>query len=207
MAKRVRRKLSRRAPKRATSRSKGRKRAVAKKARAAKTARASTRRAAKSKVVHKKAARVRRRVARAAPKLAVARAAGPERLNRTRRVLSDDDTLRTPPSSLDMDRRGSAARTGRKGLEANIRRHNDMSPAITGGDVDADWENAYFSGDEAPGGDNLTPDQEDVDDMGKALGVEYQDNEELQGSDKVVKRDAHRWELDPASSDDYKDRT
>jgi len=207
MAKRVRRKLSRRAPKRATSRSKGRKRAVAKKARAAKTARASTRRAAKSKVVRKKAARVRRRVARAAPKLAVARAAGPERLNRTRRVLSDDDTLRTPPSSLDMDRRGSAARTGRKGLEANIRRHNDMSPAITGGDVDADWENAYFSGDEAPGGDNLTPDQEDVDDMGKALGVEYQDNEELQGSDKVVKRDAHRWELDPASSDDYKDRT
>jgi hypothetical protein len=37
--------------------------------------------------------------------------------------------------------------------------------------------------------------------------VEYQDNEELQGSDKVVKRDEHRWELDPASSDDYKDRT
>jgi len=31
-----------------------------------------------------------------------------------------------------------------------------MTPSITGGDVDADWENAYFSGDEAPGGDNLT---------------------------------------------------
>ena len=207
MAKRVRRKLSRRAPKRAKSTSKRPKQAVAKRARTAKTARASTRRAAKAKVVRKKSVRVRPRVARAALKLAVARPAGPERLNRTRRVLSDDDTLRTPPSSLDMDRRGSAARTGRKGLEANIRRHNDMSPAITGGDVDADWENAYFSGDEAPGGDNLTPDQEDVDDMGKALGVEYQDNEELQGSDKVVKRDAHRWELDPASSDDYKDRT
>jgi hypothetical protein len=129
------------------------------------------------------------------------------RLNRSRRVLLDNDAVQSPPSSLNMDRRGSAARTGRKGLDANIRRHNDMSPALTGGDVDADWENAYFSGDEAPGGDNLTPDQEDVDDMGKALGVEYQDNEELQGSDKVVKRDEHRWELDPASSDDYKDRT
>jgi hypothetical protein len=157
-------------------------------------------------VVRKKAVRARPARASSPAKLAAPRSAGPARLNRTRRVLSEDDTLRTPPSSLDMDRKGSAARTGRKGLEANIRRHNDMSPAITGGDVDADWENAYFSGDEAPGGDNLTPDQEDVDDMGKALGVEYQDNEELQGSDKVVKRDAHRWELDPASSDDYKDR-
>jgi hypothetical protein len=121
-------------------------------------------------------------------------------------VLLDNDAVQTPPSSLDMDRHGSAARTGRKGLEANIRRHNDMSPALTGGDVDADWENAYFSGDEAPGGDNLTPDQENVEDMGKALGVEYQDNEELQGSEKVIERDVHRWELDPASSDDYKDR-
>ena len=46
-----------------------------------------------------------------------------------------------------------------------------MTPAITGGDVDADWENAYFSGDEAPGGDNPTPDQDIVEEIGKALGV------------------------------------
>ena len=64
-----------------------------------------------------------------------------------------------------------------------------MSPAITGGDVDVDVENAYFTGDEAPGGDNPTPDQEVVDDIGKALGVEYQDNEELKASDKVTERD------------------
>ena len=102
-----------------------------------------------------------------------------------------DETMRTPPSSLDMDRRPSAASSGRKNLDESIRLRPGMTPALTGGDVDADWENAYFSGDEAPGGDNLTPDQEDVDDMGKALGVEYQDNEELQGSEKVVKRDAH----------------
>ena len=81
-----------------------------------------------------------------------------------------------------------------------------MTPAITGGDVDADWENAYFSGDEAPGGDNPTPDQEVVDDIGNALGVKYEDNEELKGSDKVVQRDKHRWEMDPASSEDYKER-
>jgi uncharacterized protein DUF6335 len=40
--------------------------------------------------------------------------------------------------------------------------------------------------------------------MGTALGVSYEDHEELKGSDKVVERDKHRWELDPASADDYK---
>ena len=29
--------------------------------------------------------------------------------------------------------------------------HNETSPALTGGDVDADWEDAYAVGDEAPG--------------------------------------------------------
>lgn len=77
---------------------------------------------------------------------------------------------------------------------------------VTAGDVDVDAENAYFSGDEAPGGDNPTPDQDVVDDIGRALGVQYQDAEELRGSDKVADRDKHRWELDPASSEDYKDR-
>ena len=81
-----------------------------------------------------------------------------------------------------------------------------MTPGITAGDVDASVEGAYFSGEEAPGGDNSTPDQDVVEEIGRALGVEYQDNEELRSSDKVAERDRHRWELDPASSDDYKDR-
>ena len=105
-----------------------------------------------------------------------------------------------------MDRRGSAARSGRAELEEFREKHASMTPAITAGDVDADLENAYFSGDEAPGGDNPTPDQDIVDDIGKALGVEYQDNEELKSTEKLSERDKHRWELDPASSEDYKDR-
>jgi hypothetical protein len=84
--------------------------------------------------------------------------------------------------------------------------HTETSPVLTGGDVDADWKDAYAVGDEAPGGDNPTPDQDRVDDIGKALGVEYQDNEELRASDKIADRDKHRWELDPASSEDYRDR-
>ena len=91
-------------------------------------------------------------------------------------------------------------------LQQREREHNETSPVMTAGDVDADWEEAYAVGDEAPGGDNPTPDQDRVDDIGKALGVEYEDNEELKGADKLTERDKHRWELDPASAEDYPDR-
>jgi hypothetical protein len=112
----------------------------------------------------------------------------------------------TPPSSLDLNRRASAARTGRAEMAEALEDHRGMSSAITGGDVDVDVEDAYFTGDEAPGGDNPTPDQDVVDDIGKALGVQYDDAEELKSSDKITQRDRHRWEMDPASSEDYKDR-
>jgi hypothetical protein len=121
------------------------------------------------------------------------------RLDRARRVLTDP----VPVTSLDVDRFKAAARSGRRALDRSLHEHSGMTPAITGGDVDADWENAYFSGDEAPGGDNPTPDQDNVEEMGEALGLSYEDNEELKGSDKVIERDKHRWELDPASADDY----
>ena len=104
-----------------------------------------------------------------------------------------------------MDRRGSAARTGRTETAQSIREHHGMDD-VTGGDPDVNIEDAYFAGEEAPGGDNPTPDQDIVEDIGKALGVTYEDSEELKGSDKVVERDKHRWELDPASAEDFKDR-
>jgi hypothetical protein len=62
-------------------------------------------------------------------------------------------------------------------------------------------------GDAAPGGDNPTPGQTIVEDVGRALGVEYADEEELKAADKIESRDRHRWELDPASSEDYPERT
>ncbi len=128
------------------------------------------------------------------------------RLDRARRMLDENETLQTPPSSLDMDRYGSAARSGRAAMEHTLQEHQGMSPDIAAGDVDVDVEDAYFTGDDVPGGDNTTPDQDIVDDIGRALGLEYDDNEPLKGSDKVAERDKHRWELDPASADDYKDR-
>ena len=131
-------------------------------------------------------------------------------LDRARRTITDDDELMAPtgsvPSSLDLDRSASSARSGRRELRERFEEHTETSPALTGGDIDADWESAYSVGDEAPGGDNPTPDQDIVDDIGRAVGNEYQDNEELKGADKIAKRDQHRWELDPASAEDYDDR-
>lgn len=152
--------------------------------------------------------RAAKRQAKRAAKRSVKRQAQRSAKRPTKRAkqAKRPETLRTPPSSLDMNRTPSAARSGRKAQDENLRRHADMG-ALSGGDADADMEGAYFSGDEAPGGDNPTPDQQDVEEMGHALGVDYQDAEELKGSPKVEARDKHRWELDPASSDDYKDRS
>jgi hypothetical protein len=129
-------------------------------------------------------------------------------LDRKRRELRElEESLPSPPSTLDMDARmASAARTGAAEMRQARREHTETSPVMTGGDVDADWQDAYAVGDEAPGGDNPTPDQDRVDDIGKALGVTYEDNEELKASDKIAERDKHRWELDPASSEDYRTR-
>jgi hypothetical protein len=128
-------------------------------------------------------------------------------LDRERKRLREvDETVASPPSSLNPDRvHPSAARSGRSAMRQAKRERTNTSPEMTGGDVDADWEDAYAVGDEAPGGDNPTPDQDRVDDIGRAIGIEYADNEELKGADKVIERDRHRWELDPASAEDYPD--
>src|SRR6267142_3486961 len=153
----------------------------------------------------RRAAGIRRASAtrKAAPKVAARKAPS---LDRARRTIQGDDIVPTPPSSLDLDRRASAVRSGRRQMRERLSEHNETSPALTAGDVDADWESAATVGDEAPGGDNPTPDQDIVDDIGKAVGVQYEDNEELKGEAKISKRDKHRWELDPASAEDYEDR-
>ncbi len=173
---------------------------------------AATRRAkAGAKVAKAKAKVVIKKVKQsAAGKKAVAVKAGvkaaftpPKKANldRPRKTVADIHGL---PSSLGMaDRMASAAHSGREDMNQKMQRNNAASPALTAGDVDADWPSADAVGDEAPGGDNPTPDQDVVDEIGRALGVEYADDEELQGGGEIVDRDRHRWELDPASKDDF----
>jgi hypothetical protein len=120
--------------------------------------------------------------------------------------LPEAEAFPTPPSSLDLAVHPSAARSGQAGIQHHLADHPEAGPALTGGDLDANWETAYSSGDEAPGGDNPTPDQDIVDQIGRSLGLEYEDDEELKGAAKLEERDKHRWELDPASSEDFEDR-
>ena len=50
------------------------------------------------------------------------------------------------------------------------------------------------------------PAQREVDELGKAEGLTYEDGELLHTTEKVEARDRHRWELDPASSEGFDER-
>ena len=182
-----------------------RKAAVRKSRTVAPTRKAAPRKAAAKRTAARAVTAAPRKAARQAPPVRPIERKAPS-LDRARRVVLDDDVVLSPPSTLDMDRTASAARSGRRALHDRLEDHNETSPRLTAGDVDADWESAYSVGDEAPGGDNPTPDQDIVDDIGRALGNEYQDNEPLKGADKIAERDKHRWELDPGSKEDFDDR-
>ena len=42
-----------------------------------------------------------------------------------------------------------------------------------------------------------------ADQQGEAFGLDYQENEPLDTEEKIERRDENRWELNPASADDY----
>jgi len=124
---------------------------------------------------------------------------------RAGRLLAADpeEPLVETPTSFMLDLRRT--RTPAEALD-----ESDVDPngplVLAAGDGDVTWEAAAIVGDEAPGGDNPTPDMDVVDLIGRSLGVEYEDAEELKGAEKIAERDRHRWELDPHSAEDYRDR-
>ena len=84
-------------------------------------------------------------------------------------------------------------------LASRLRNNTAASPSDAGGDPDASWEDVNDSGTESVAGDNPTPDQSDVEENAHAVGVNFEDNEELDVLDKIERRDRHRFELDPLS--------
>ena len=50
------------------------------------------------------------------------------------------------------------------------------------------------------------PDEDDLDMIGEAIGLTYRADETLRCFEKEHQRDVHRWELNPASSEDYRSR-
>src|SRR5687768_18126929 len=84
-------------------------------------------------------------------------------------------------------------------LAHRLRNNTAASPRDAGGDLDADWEDVNASGSETVAGDNPTPDQSLVEENASAIGVSYEDNEELEIIEKIEKRDRDRFELEESS--------
>jgi len=70
--------------------------------------------------------------------------------------------------------------------------------AILVGDPDDDFLSNEYVGDETPGASTPTPDQNGVDDIGRAYGLQEEDSGGLRSSSEVLaRRDRHRFELIP----------
>src|SRR5919109_1166864 len=107
----------------------------------------------------------------------------------------------------DFEERQGLAAGGRSKLEEKLNDHNSLDPSLSGGDVDAAWEDSTVAGEESVGGSVPTPDQDNVDEIGEAAGVTSQDDEPLNSDRKILERDRKRWELNPASTDDQDEET
>lgn len=96
----------------------------------------------------------------------------------------------------------------RRGAETRRDVIGDYEPGamdIAGGDIDARWDREDI-GDETVGGSHAMPDQDIVEEVGEAAGLTFQDTEPLGAARKLEERDDKRWELNPASSEDYQER-
>jgi hypothetical protein len=109
--------------------------------------------------------------------------------------FTDDEDV-----EADFSERQRLAASGRETLLKELEEHTSLSPAITGGDIDASWQTANQAGEETVGGSSPTPDQDIVDDLGDAAGLTYKNGEPLDYDRKVLDRDRNRWELNPASA-------
>ncbi len=84
-------------------------------------------------------------------------------------------------------------------LRERLDENHAASPADSGGDIDANWEEVNTTGSESVFGHNPTPDQSDVEANAHAMGINFEDNEPLDFVKKMEKRDEDRYELDEAS--------
>lgn len=88
-------------------------------------------------------------------------------------------------------------------LPEDMALHHETSPILSGGDVDADWMQAEGTGEETVGGSVATPDQDVVDEIGRALGVEQAPDEHVRTSDEILRERARRrWDMERAAADE-----
>ena len=114
-------------------------------------------------------------------------------------LANDPDYVPDPEIEEFMELEISRAPKDPDVLAQRLRNNTAASPRDAGGDLDAAWEDVNDSGSETVAGDNPTPDQSLVEENASAMGVSYEDNEELEFIDKIEKRDRDRFELDESS--------
>jgi len=114
-------------------------------------------------------------------------------------LANDPDYVPDPEIEEFMELEISRAPKDPDVLAQRLRNNTAASPRDAGGDLDADWEDVNDSGSETVAGDNPTPDQSVVEENASAVGVSYEDNEELEFLEKIEKRDRDRYELDENS--------
>ncbi len=114
-------------------------------------------------------------------------------------LSNDPDFVPDPEIEEFMEEEISRAPKDPELLAHRLRNNTAASPKDAGGDFDANWEDVNESGSETVAGDNPTPDQSNVEVNAEALGVSFEDNEELEFIDKIERRDRDRFELDQRS--------
>ena len=117
-------------------------------------------------------------------------------------ISNSPDYVPDPEIEEFMEEEISRAPKDPEQLAQRLRNETSASPHDSGGDPDANWEDVNESGSESPGGDNPTPDQSDVEENAHAVGVNFEDNEELRFLEKIEERDRDRYELDESSKGD-----
>jgi len=91
-----------------------------------------------------------------------------------------------------------ALRTGILPKHARRREETPRADELLLGDPDDTLLANAYVGDETPGGTSPTPDQNGVDDIGRAYGLQEEDSGALRSAAEVLgRRDRHRDELQP----------
>jgi hypothetical protein len=114
-------------------------------------------------------------------------------------LSNDPDYVPNPEIEEFMEEEIARAPKDPELLAQRLRNNTAASPQDSGGDLDASWEDVNDTGSETVGGDNPTPDQSMVEENAHAVGVNFEDNEELDFLEKIERRDRDRFELDESS--------
>jgi hypothetical protein len=125
-------------------------------------------------------------------RIAAARGGSLARMGAGERGVSEEPEHAASPTAVAAE----ALRTGV--LSGALARGSDEeeipgeSEKIRAGDPDDATLGNEYVGEETPGGSTPTPDQSNVDDIGRAYGVQEEDSGELRTSSEILERRDHR---------------